>query len=329
MNNNSNNDNLDSQTVLNQIVLEFMREQRRKRRWRWITRILILLFFVFLLFKIPSWSERDKGGRTKPHAGMIDLKGTIDAENDNADSLAKGLDAAYKNAGLKAVIIRIDSPGGSPVQADYMYNTVQYYRKRYPDIKIYAVCVDICASAAYYVAAAAESIYADPSSMVGSIGVLYNGFGFVDTLQKLGVSRRLYTAGKNKDFLDPFSPQTPEQVKLLQTMLDDVHQQFINKVKEGRGNRLKIDEDTFSGLFWTGVQAKERGLIDGFASTGGLAREILKLDQLIDYTYKPSLFDRMSKSIGTALANQLPVALGLKPSLVSATSLLSLERNID
>jgi protease-4 len=216
---------------------------------------------------------------------------------------------------MKAVILRIDSPGGSPVQGDYMYNTVRYFRKKYPDIKVYAVCVDICASAAYYVASAADEIYANPSSLVGSIGVIYNGFGFVDTLQKLGVTRRLQTAGSNKGFMDQFSPVNPAQQKTLQTMLNIIHQQFISKVKEGRGKRLHIDSETFSGLFWTGIQAKEKGLIDGFASSGQLAREIIKIDEAIDYTYKPSVMERMAKNIGTAMADQLPIALGVKPGI--------------
>lgn len=316
MNNSSTNDNSDSQALLNQIVIEFMREQKRKRRWRWLFRGLILLVIIFVFYKIPGLSEDSKGGNSKPHVGLIDVTGTIfDTDAASADNFAKGLDAAYKNQGLKALILRINSPGGSPVQADYMYNSLQYYRQRYPTIKIYAVCVDLCASAAYYVAAGAHEIYANPSSMVGSIGVLYNGFGFVDALQKLGVTRRLQTAGVNKGFLDPFSPSTPDQQQLLQTMLNDVHLQFINKVKEGRGTRLKIDKETFSGLFWTGTQAKERGLIDGFASTGELARNIIKLDQLINYTHKQSVFEQMSKNIGTAMANQLPAALGIKPGI--------------
>lgn len=182
-------------------------------------------------------------------------------------------------------------------------------------MKTYAVCVDICASAAYYVAAGADEIYANPSSMVGSIGVLYNGFGFVDAIQKLGITRRLQTAGTNKAFLDPFSPTTPEQQQLLQVMLNEVHQQFIAKVKEGRGSRLKIDNDTFSGLFWTGTQSKERGLIDGFASSGELLRDVIKREEVIDYTYKQSVFDRMTKNIGAAVANQLPAALGLKEGI--------------
>ncbi|KTC95355.1 S49 family peptidase [Legionella feeleii] len=316
MNNNPMTENPDSQTLLNQIVIEFMKEQKSKRRWRWVKRVIYLFLFAFVIYLIATYKDEDKVLRAKPHVGLIDVNGTIfDTDSGNAENFAKALDDAYKNTGLKALIIRINSPGGSAVQADYMYNTLQYYRQKYPDIKTYAVCVDMCASAAYYLAAGAEEIYANPASMVGSIGVLYNGFGFTDAMQKIGVSRRLQTAGINKGFLDPFSPVAPGDKQLLQTMLDDVHQQFIAKVKEGRGSRLKIDELTFSGLFWTGQQAKDRGLIDGFASSGQIARNIVKIDQVIDYTYKQSVFERMAKNIGTAAANQLPIAMGMKQGI--------------
>lgn len=312
MNNNPTQDNLESQTLLNKLVIEYLREQRRKRRWRWIVRAVIALLIVYFYFAASSLSD-DRTAKNKPHVGLVDIEGTIsDTDTASADNFAKSLAAAYKSKGLRALLVRINSPGGSPVQADYMYNTLQYYRKKYPSIKTYAVCVDICASAAYYVAAGTDEIYANPSSMVGSIGVLYNGFGFVDAIQKLGITRRLQTAGTNKAFLDPFSPTTPEQQQMLQTMLNEVHQQFIDKVKQGRGSRLKIDGDTFSGLFWTGTQSKERGLIDGFASSGELLRDIIKREEVIDYTYKQSVFDRMTKNIGAAVANQLPAALGLK-----------------
>ncbi|KTC84181.1 S49 family peptidase [Legionella brunensis] len=316
MNDTPANETPDSQVLLNQIVIEYMREQKRQRRWRWVKRALFFVLFVFIIYQIYTYSEEDKSLRIKPHVGLIDVIGTIfDTDAANAENFAKGLDSAYKSKGLKALIIRINSPGGSPVQADYMFNTLQYYRQKYPGVKTYAVCVDMCASAAYYVAAGADEIYANPSSIVGSIGVLYNGFGFVDALQKLGISRRLQTAGKNKGFLDPFSPETPQQAQLLQTMLDNIHQQFIAKVKEGRGSRLKIDDDTFSGLFWTGEQAKERGLIDDFASSGQIVRDKMQLEKVIDYTFKESVLERFSKNLGTALADQLPTALGLKPGL--------------
>ncbi|KTC95816.1 S49 family peptidase [Legionella erythra] len=315
MNNNPTQDNLESQTLLNKLVIEYLRDQRRKRRFRWLVRGAIVLLLVYLYFSASSLSD-DRTAKNKPHVGLVDIEGTIsDTDTASADNFAKSLAAAYKSEGLRALLVRINSPGGSPVQADYMYNTLQYYRKKYPSVKTYAVCVDICASAAYYVAAGADEIYANPSSMVGSIGVLYNGFGFVDAIQKLGITRRLQTAGTNKAFLDPFSPTTPEQQQLLQVMLNEVHQQFIAKVKEGRGSRLKIDNDTFSGLFWTGTQSKERGLIDGFASSGELLRDVIKREEVIDYTYKQSVFDRMTKNIGAAVANQLPAALGLKEGI--------------
>ncbi len=300
-------ENPDSQTLLNQIVIEFMKEQKRKRRWRWVKRIIFLLLLAFVIYAVITYRDEDKALHAKPHVGLVDVNGTIfDTDSGSAENFVKGLDGAYKNTGLKALIIRINSPGGSAVQADYMYNALRYYRQKYPDIKTYAVCVDMCASAAYYLAAGADEIYANPASMVGSIGVLYNGFGFTDAMQKIGVSRRLQTAGVNKGFLDPFSPVAPGDKQLLQTMLDDVHQQFIAKVKEGRGNRLKIDDLTFSGLFWTGQQAKNRGLIDGFASSGQIARNIVKIDQIIDYTYKQSVFERMAKILVLLLPINCP-----------------------
>ena len=313
MNNNS-IENADSQVLLNKIVLEYMREQKRKRIWRWVFRALILLIILWVVYQLMVMQHYDTGIHSKPHVGLINIKGTIFAnEEANGDNLSKALDKAYDNKSMKALILRIDSPGGSPVQADYMYSSVRYYHDKFPNIKIYAVCVDVCASAAYYLASAADEIYANPSSLVGSIGVIYNGFGFVDAMQKLGISRRLQTAGRNKGFMDQFSPTDAAQQKTLQTMLDLIHQQFIAKVKAGRGNRLLIDNDTFSGLFWTGTQAKERGLIDGFASSGQLARDTIKIEKIVDYTFKENVFERVSKSIGTAMVDQLPTALGIKP----------------
>jgi protease-4 len=222
------------------------------------------------------------------------------------------LSAAYKNEGLKALIVRINSPGGSPVQAEYMYNTIKYYKKKHPAIKVYAVCADLCASAAYYTAVAADDIYASPASLVGSIGVIYNGFGFVDLMNKVGVSRRMQTSGSNKGFMDPFLPENDIQKQKLQVMLDIIHKQFINRVKEGRGTRLHIDDETFSGLFWTGDQALDKGLIDGYASSGQLARDVIKVERIVNYTFKPNLFDKVAKNIGASLADELPEALGLK-----------------
>lgn len=315
-NDSSSIDSVDSQVLLNQIVMEYMREQKRKRFWQWVKRIVMGIVGLWIIYQLIAMRVDEVSSVARPHIGLIDVKGAIfDNQTASAENFSKGMDKAYENKELKAVILRIDSPGGSPVQADYMYNTVRYYHKKYPDIKIYAVCVDACVSAAYYIAAAADEIYANPSSLVGSIGVLYNGFGFVDAMQKLGVTRRLQTAGRNKGFLDQFSPVLPAQEKQMQTILDLIHQQFINKVKEGRGKRLHIDNDTFSGLYWTGLQAKEQGLIDGFASSGQLARDVIKIDDIVDCSYKTSVLERVAKSIGTAMADQLPTALGVKPGL--------------
>ncbi len=311
-NDHSSNSTPDSQVLLNQIIIDYMKEAKRKRRWKWFMRVVYLLIIAYIVYHVSMNTNEDLGTNTKPHVGIVDITGEMSEAKANADDFAKGVDSAYKNSGLKALIVRINSPGGSPVQAEYMYNIIKFYQKKYPDIKIYSVCVDACASAAYYVAVATETIYASPASMVGSIGVLYNGFGFVDLINKVGVSRRLQTSGANKSFLDPFSPETDFAKQKLQVMLDQVHEQFISRVKEGRGDRLHIDNETFSGLFWTGEQALAMGLIDGFASSGQLAREVVKVPEVIDYTHKQNLFDRVTKNIGTALADELPLSIGVK-----------------
>lgn len=312
----SSNSNPDSQALLNQLVIDYLKEKKRKRQWKWIVRAIILAILIYSSYKIMLLAKSTEESKNKDHIGLIDVNGEItDSSSASSDNFTKGMDKAYKSKGLKAIIIRINSPGGSPVQAEYIYNVLQYYKSLKPDIKTYAVCVDMCASAAYYVAVGTDEIYASPASMVGSIGVLYNGFGFVDAIEKLGVSRRLQTSGVNKAFLDPFSPTTEFHKEKLQTMLDIVHKQFIARVKEGRGDRLHINEETFSGLFWTGEQALASGLIDGYASSGQLAREVIKITNIVDYTQKQNVFDRLTKNLGTAMANELPVALGIKPGL--------------
>jgi protease-4 len=292
----------DAQLLLNKIVYDFLKQQKHQRRWQWLKRLLGVGFLGFVVVNVVSEILTEKGLMNRPHVGIIDIKGEIsDKSLMNSDAFSKSIAKAYKNDKMKALVLRINSPGGSPVQADYMYNTIQYYRQKYPKIKTYAVCMDSCASAAYYIAAAADEIYANPSSLVGSIGVLYDGFGFDEIMQKVGISRRLITAGKNKGFLDPFSPQSPEQKAFLQTMLDQIHQQFITKVKQGRGNRLKMNDELFTGLAWTGGQAKALGLIDGFASTGELMRQTLKINDAIDYTEKMSVVEQVSRNVGAQL----------------------------
>lgn len=308
--------NSDSQTLLNQIIIDYMKEEKRKHKWKWLMRFIYLAVISYIIYQVVVLSRDETTNNLTAHVGLIELNGEIsDSKPANSDDFAKGFDSAYKNSGLKALIVRINSPGGSPVQAEYMYNTIKYYQKEYPEIKIYSVCVDLCASAAYYVAVATDTIYASPASMVGSIGVLYNGFGFVDLMNKVGVTRRVQTAGTNKTFLDPFSPETDLQKQKLQTILDLVHQQFINRVKQGRGKRLHIDEDTFSGLFWAGEQALKSGLIDGYGSSGQVARDVIKCPEVIDYTHKQNLLERVTKNFATAVAETLPLSLGFKPGL--------------
>lgn len=305
-----------SQELLNTIVLEYMQDKKRKRRWRWIMWTLVFVAIGILSFQAIQLKEQDETLKSKPHVGLIDIDGGIfEGEPASADNFAKSLHKAYQNPQMEALIIRINSPGGSPVQADYMFSTLQHYKKKNPKIKTYAVCVDLCASAAYYLASAADEIYANPSSMVGSIGVLFNGFGFVGAMEKLGVTRRVQTAGINKDFLDPFKPENNEQKVVLQGMLDEVHQQFIAKVREGRGERLKENDTIFSGLFWTGLQAKSMGLIDGFASTGQLARETIKISNMVDYSQKQNFLERFAKGIGTSAVREIPIAFGFRSGL--------------
>lgn len=310
------NSTTDSQVLLTQIVSEYFQEQKRKRRYRWVKRTLLIIFFVIIFGMFMLEKMEDSAAKIKPHVGLIDIKGEIiNGQVSSSDALMKSLTAAYDSKGLKSVILRIDSPGGSPVQADYMFNAVRHFKKKHPDVKTYAVCVDSCTSAAYYIAAAADEIYANPSSLVGSIGVLYNGFGFVGAMEKFGISRRLKTSGSNKGFMDPFSPENLEQEKDLMVMLDFIHDRFIKQVKKGRGKRLKTNEELFSGLVWTGVQAKELGLIDGFASSGQLMRKVIKLDAVVDYTEKQSVLDRFASRVGSSMVAEIPEALGMRSGL--------------
>ncbi len=302
-----------AQDLLNQIVIEHFNEKKEKQTMRKWRRVIIVLAAIAGVFYFFYAHKAEIAARTSPHVGLIDIKGEIfDSQSASADNLSKSLQAAYDSNGLQAIIYRIDSPGGSPVQADYMFNAIRYYHKKYPKVKSYAVCMDTCASAAYYVAAAADEVYANPSSLVGSIGVLYNGFGFVDAMRKLGVSRRLETAGQNKGFMDPYSPLNIEQERNLQKMLAVIHQQFIAQVKLGRGARLHETGDTFSGMIWTGVQAKEMGLIDGFASTGQLLRNVIKIETVMDYTEKSNMIDQLVKNLGAEMINQLSLVMGIQ-----------------
>ena len=266
--------------------------------------MIVLSFFTLLLVCLFFGKDTDKIARAEPHVALIDMTGPISAGGPvEANNVVKALTMAFKDKGTKAVILRINSPGGSPVQSDYIYNAIMRLRQEHPAVPVYAVCVDVCASGAYFVASAAQEIYANPASIVGSIGVIMEGFGFDQAIQKIGVSRRVITAGSNKDFLDPFMPLTPESKAVAQQMLDIVHQQFIAAVETGRGDRLKQSPDLFSGLAWTGQQAKDMGLIDGFGSSGSVARDVIHQEKFVDYTVHPSIFERFADRIGASMGN--------------------------
>lgn len=304
------------QTVLKDIALESLKEQRRKRRWGIFFKFLFIAYVGYFTWMAIS----DKSAPTpltKPHTSLIDIKGAIfdDSTSAAADTVAAGLRSAFADKNTKGIILRINSPGGSPVQASYIYNEIERLKQTRKDIKVYAVCTDLCASAAYYIAAAADEIYANPATMVGSIGVLYNGFGFVDAMQKIGVERRLLTSGEHKGLMDPFTPIQNYDKQHLQEMLDTVHQLFIKDVENGRGNRLHKTPDIFSGTIWTGVQAKELGLIDDFGSAGYVARQIIKCPDIVDYTVKPNYFEKLASRLGASFAGELTSKLGITPYL--------------
>jgi protease-4 len=240
------------------------------------------------------------------HTALIEVKGVISPDSEaSADRIVGGLRKAFENEDAKGIILRINSPGGSPVQSGYINDEIKRLQKQNPDKKVYAVISDMCASGGYYVASAADEIYADKASLVGSIGVVMNSFGFVESMEKLGVERRLYTAGDNKGFLDPFSPEKPDEVNHVKSLLSQIHQQFIDVVKQGRGDKLKDDKQLFSGLIWTGDQAVKLGLVDSLGSSSYVAREIIKAEEIVDYTPKPSYLEQLIDRLGVAAAAEL------------------------
>jgi protease-4 len=283
-------------------------EQRRKRRWGIFFKLLgfgYLLVILALLLVNPSPGQ-NQGDKTKPHVALIDITGVIDEKAmANAEDVIKSLNQAFKAKYVEGIILKINSPGGSPVQAAYIYDEILRLRAQNKKLKVYTVCSDICASAAYYVASASDKIYANPLSLIGSIGVIMEGFGFTETMRKVGVERRLFTSGDRKGFLDPFSPIKPEDATYAKHMLELVHQQFIRDVQKGRGKRLKSSPELFSGLIWTGLQSLPLGLIDGFGSVGSVARDIFKNDNVVDYTYYPGYFESLTNQLRTVFHQEI------------------------
>ena len=300
--------------LLNRLAFASLAEQRRARRWNMAFRFGLLAYLVVLLLVyLPGdWFESEED---EPHTALVDVRGVIaDGSDASADRIVSGLQAAFENDQTRGVILRINSPGGSPVQAAYINNEMTRLKGEFPDIPLYAVIADIGASGGYYIAAGADKIYANESSIVGSIGVLMNGFGFVDAMKKLGVERRLMTAGNQKGFLDPFSPVKPAEVEHVKTMLGEIHQQFIDAVRDGRGDRLSSNEEIFSGLMWTGEKSVELGLVDELGSSSYVAREVIGAENIVDFTPGRSYLELLAKRFGSAAADSLITELGLSGS---------------
>lgn len=290
--------------VISKLAFAAVEEQRRSRRWGIFFKSLFFIYLLVLLITAFSSSNNVSAmAKNSTHTALVEVQGVIaDGAEASADNLIKGLRAAFEAPKAKAVILRINSPGGSPVQAGYVYDEIKRLRKLHKDKKVYAVVSDMCASGGYYIAAAADEIYVDKASIVGSIGVLMNGFGFTEAMKKVGVERRLYTAGESKGFLDPFSEVKEKDKQHIQTLLGTIHQQFIDTVKEGRGKRLVDDEKLFTGLVWTGEESIELGLTDGLGSSSFVAREIIEAETIIDYTPRPDYFERFADRLGVAMA---------------------------
>lgn len=290
--------------TLQKLLLEHLIEKKRARRWGIFFKSLIIGFII-----LGIWSVFFKKDIAQPaitaqaHTALIDIYGEISAEQfSNADDIRDALRLAFKNRHVRGIVLRINSPGGSPVQARQIYDEIRSLRTEYPEIPLYATIEELGTSAAYLIASAADNIYADKTSLIGSIGVRIDSFGFVEGMKKIGIERRLYTAGKNKDILDPFLPRDPQDDAFIEGQLKLVHQVFIENVRQGRGNRLKENPDIFSGLFWVGEEALNLGLIDGYGDADYVARSVIKAEQIVDYTPSQNLIERIVQRIGASFA---------------------------
>jgi protease-4 len=303
------NDKTDYESIVHRLAFAAINEQRRSRRWRIF---FILLFFAYItivgivLMDEGGGAGSLKGSEEGKHTALVKMPGIIAiGEKSGAETVIAGLESAFKHEETAGVILEINSPGGSPVQSAYIYDEIRRLRSEYESIPIYVVVSDIAASGGYFVAAAADRIYVNKSSLIGSIGVRMDNFGFVGLMEKLGVERRLLTAGENKGLFDPFLPEDEGQKAHLQQMLNEVHRHFIDAVKLGRGDRLSQQDDLFSGLIWTGEKAIELGLVDGFGTTKSVARDVIKAETVINFTPRGQLIDRIAERIGAVVGQQL------------------------
>ena len=292
--------------ALRDIALAGVKEQQRNRRWGIFFKLLGFAYLFILLIMLSSSNISESSTTTQKHTAIIKLSGgIIPGEAASADNINEALRDAFGNKNVEGIILEINSPGGTPVQAAMIYDEINRLRQLNPDTPIYTVISDICASGGYYVAAATEQIYANKSSLVGSIGVRLSSFGFTGTMEKLGIERRQLTAGKNKAMLDPFSPRNTKAEKHMTNLLTSTHQHFINDVKAGRGDRLKNDPNLFSGLIWNGEQGIELGLVDDLGSADYVAREVIGQKRIIDYTYQPDFFDQFTHRVSSTMLNLL------------------------
>jgi protease-4 len=295
--------------VIEKLATDALKEQRRARRWGIFFKLLAFAYVTFLIVMLMDfWPGADAAAR---HTALVEIEGVIESKGGaSADNITGALQNAYKDKNTQGVVLRINSPGGSPVQAGIIYDEIRRLRAKYPDIPTYAVVEDVCASGGYYIAAAADKIFVDKASIVGSIGVRMDQFGFVEAIDKLGITRRSITSGENKAFLDPFLPLESKQVAHAKDMLDQIHRQFIDVVKKGRGNRLKETPELFSGLFWTGEKSIELGLADALGSLDTVARDVVKAEIIVDYTQKANLAERLAKRFGAEAVRAIGLGEG-------------------
>ena len=295
-------DNWERKT-LEKVALAAVQEQRRARQWGIFFKLLLFGYLFAILFIGMGWVGKKDASSSGKHTALVELRGVIGPDSSaSADNIVIGLQEAFKDKRTQGVILRINSPGGSPVQAGHINDEIKRLRAKYPNIPLYAVVEDICASGGYYVAVAADQIYVDKGSIIGSIGVLMDGFGFTGLMEKLGIERRLLAAGENKGFLDPFSPLNKSQQEYAELMLEEIHQQFITIVREGRGKRLKETPELFSGLLWVGTRSVDLGLADALGSVDFVAREVIKAEEIIDFTPRENIAERVARRFGAAMA---------------------------
>ena len=295
--------------LLEKIAFASLKEQKARRHWGIFFKLATLAYLIAVLVLVVDWGDPEKLVDGK-HTALINVHGTIEATGDaSAEKINGALQSAFGDKGTAGVIMRINSPGGSPVQSGIVHDEIRRLRSKHPDIPLYVVVEDLCASGGYYVASAADKIFVDKASIVGSIGVLMDGFGFTGAMDKFGVERRLLTAGANKGFLDPFSPQDEKQKAHAQILLGEIHRQFIEVVRKGRGTRLKETPEMFSGLMWTGSQSIAMGLADDFGTVDSVARDLIKADTILDYSVKENIAERFAKRLGAEMGQSMAFRL--------------------